>query len=42
MDIGALVDYCIEYNQTHGVSEGGKEKDTRRMATQGDWDAFFG
>lgn len=46
MELGQLVDYVIEWNNIHSEEvEGGekpKEKDTKRKATQADWDAFFG
>lgn len=48
MELGQLVDYVIEWNNVHSEEgEGGgakpkKEKDTKRKATQADWDAFFG
>lgn len=42
LTIGSLVDYCIEYNEAHGLNDNKEKKDTRRKATQGDWDAFFG
>lgn len=43
MEIGQLVDYFKEWNAMHKI--GGEEKDkkqTRRKATQADWDAFLG
>ena len=46
MELGQLVDYVIEWNNMHSeeIDGGGKKKanDTRRKATQADWDAFFG
>lgn len=46
MGIGQLVDYCIEFNDAHGLTEGGEKsaeaKPKRRAATQADWDAFYG
>ena len=45
MELGQLVDYVVEWNNAHSEETGGtkkKEKDTRRKATQADWDAFFG
>lgn len=42
MDIGQIVDYCIEFNQAHEIKDKAKEKPKRRKATQADWDAFFG
>lgn len=41
MDIGQIVDYCIEFNEAHETKDD-KRKDTRRSATQADWNAFFG
>jgi len=39
MEIGQIVDFCIEYNDAHDLSE--KEKKPQiRKATQADWDAF--
>jgi hypothetical protein len=46
LDIGQLVDYCIEYNEAHGLKEGSEKnietKPKRRAATQADWNAFYG
>lgn len=45
MEIGQIVDYVEEYNRMHDNSSGKKkekEEDTRRVATQADWDAFLG
>lgn len=45
MELGQIVDYCIEYNEIHAPEkgEGSKEKkETRRAATQADWDALLG
>lgn len=39
MELGTLVDYCIEYND---VSEPEEEPENRRKATQADWDWFWG
>lgn len=41
MEVGQLVDYCIEYNRQEeaSTSEDGPKK---RKATQSDWDAFYG
>jgi len=41
MEIGQIVDYCIEYNKVNEIGES-KPKDTRRAATQADWDSFWG
>lgn len=42
MDIGQIVDYCIEFNEAHEIKDEKQKADTRRAATQADWDAFFG
>lgn len=48
MELGQLVDYCIEWNNIHEEqeeSESGNKKSeqgTKRKATQADWDALFG
>ena len=45
MELGQIVDFCIEYNNMSDASdlESSKEhKATKRKATQADWDAFFG
>ena len=42
MQIGAIVDYCIEYDRQQKEAEAETEKPTKRMATQRDIDAFFG
>lgn len=50
MEIGHVVDYCIEYNnmqeqafkEAEGGNDGAVERPTRRKATQADWDAFWG
>jgi len=49
MELGQLVDYVIEWNNVHyeetggdGSAKQGKENETKRKATQSDWDAFFG
>ena len=45
MELSQLVDYIIEWNNVHSEEVGDekeKPKDTRRQATQADWDAFFG
>ena len=41
MEIGQIVDFCIEYNKMNGAEEE-KPKPKKRKATQADWDAFFG
>lgn len=43
MDLGAILDYCIEWNEAHAPEEkkhGGKPK--IRNATQEDIDKFLG
>ena len=46
MQLGQVVDYCIEYqNRQYEIEkqEAREEKrGKRRKATQADWDAFFG
>ena len=51
MEPGQVVDYIEEYNDMHDLDlndekhrrdKGGKEKPTKRKATQADWDAFWG
>ena len=45
MELGQLVDYIIEWNNVHCEETGGekeKPKETKRKATQADWNAFFG
>ena len=47
MEIGQIVDYVEEYNRIHDPDRNkkkGKEDEPveRRVATQADWDAFFG
>lgn len=38
MELGQLVDYCIEYNAQNTEEEGGGIT----TAKQSDWDKFFG
>ena len=38
IDIGAIVDYCIEYND---MQDEKKQKSRRRKAAQADWDRLF-
>ena len=40
MEVGALVDYCIEYNEQFEQTKSDKPK--VRKAKQSDWDFFFG
>lgn len=42
MDLGHIIDYCIEYNELHDVEPKEKERPKKRKATQADWDALFG
>ena len=48
MEIGQVVDYCVEWNKIHDQdyeSESGKkQKQTpkKRKVTQADWDALMG
>lgn len=43
MEIGQVVDYCLEWNDVRKIGGGKKEKSPeRRKATQADWDAFLG
>lgn len=42
MQIGQIVDYCIDYNNREKKAEQKAKAPKRRKATQGDIDAFFG
>lgn len=44
MDLGAILDFCNEWNDIHGIKEddGEKKKPKVRDATQADIDAFLG
>jgi hypothetical protein len=46
MQIGQLVDFCIDYNERQKKSEAKAEREqkhgTKRRATQNDINAFFG
>lgn len=42
MTVGQVVDYVVEYNNRQEKAEKEKDKPTKRWATQGDIDAFFG
>lgn len=42
MQIGSIVDYCIDYNERNRQPEDSKEKPAKRKATQADINAFFG
>ena len=41
MDLGALLDYCITWNEVHGLKQT-DDKPKVRDATQADIDAFLG
>lgn len=40
MDLGAILDYCTEWNEVHGI--GKEDKPKIRDATQADIDKFLG
>lgn len=42
MELGTLVDYCIEYNDASESEETNEANENRRKATQADWDWFWG
>lgn len=46
MQIGQLVDFCIDYNErqkkANAEIDKAEKRGTRRRATQGDINAFFG
>ena len=45
MELGHLVDFCIEWNKVNNPDENAKDtkpKKTKRKANQADWDAFLG
>lgn len=42
MQLGAIVDYCVEYDNQQTRAEKREKDPPRRMATQADIDAFFG
>lgn len=43
MNIGSIVDYCIENtNQRERAEKDAKKGGTTRRATQADWSAFLG
>lgn len=42
MQLGAVVDYCVEYDNQSAKAEREEEAPKRRKATQADIDAFFG
>lgn len=42
MTLGAIVDYCVEYDNQQTTAEKAQEKPKVRRATQAEIDAFFG
>jgi len=44
MELGQIVDFCVEYNRMHGYDKEDEdtEKPKKRKATQADWDALLG
>lgn len=42
MQLGAIVDYCVEYDNQQKKAEKEEQDPPRRKATQADIDAFFG
>lgn len=44
MQLGQVVDYCIDYNKRREAAdpEAKKQRPSKRKATQGDIDSFFG
>ena len=42
MQLGAIVDYCVEYDNQQTKAEKEEQDLPRRKATQADIDAFFG
>lgn len=42
MQVGQVVDFCIDYNNRQKKAEEEAEKPEKRRATQSDIDAFFG
>lgn len=44
MDLGAILDFCTEWNEAHGLTDkdGKKKAPGIRDATQADIDAFLG
>lgn len=41
MQLGAIVDYCIEYDNQQRQADKEEKTPTKRKATQADIDAFF-
>lgn len=43
MELGAFVDYCDQWSKVHNNDDGtGNPQESKRLATQADWDAFMG
>jgi len=42
MDLGAILDFCQEWNEAHGLADKQKKAPGIRDATQADIDAFLG
>lgn len=42
MEIGQIVDYCIQWNEVHDQGDGKKKQTKKRKANQGDWDSLLG
>lgn len=46
MELGMFTDYCVEWNEAHGIDSGEKEEEKETVKTkdadQGDWDALLG
>lgn len=42
MQLGQIVDYCVEYDNMQSKADRESKKPTKRMATQADIDAYFG
>ena len=41
LELGQLVDYCIEWNKAHGMDEK-EDAPKKRKATQADWNSLLG
>lgn len=42
MEIGQIVDYCIQWNEIHDPDDTKKKRKNKRKANQADWDSFLG
>ena len=42
MEMGAFVDFCIEWNEANDPDYEKKHKEVQREATQYDWNVLFG